>query len=98
MLAEANTLTMLAVDQQLSSQEPTFCWSDESDRVNTNGSRCHDKIVNRVPVDSPGASTPAKRSSATCEQSSVKFSTPIRSLLDSTMDLSLLSAFGQQLR
>ena len=33
MIAEANTLTMQAVDEQLYSHAPSFCWSDEFGRV-----------------------------------------------------------------
>ena len=46
MIADANTLTMLAVDEQLYSHEPAFCWSDESGKVNCDWqSFSRDKIL-----------------------------------------------------
>ncbi len=49
MIAESNTLTMLAVDEQIYSHEPASCWSDESGRVNYEwDSFSRDRILDRV--------------------------------------------------
>ena len=49
MIAEANTLTMLAVDEQLYSHAPSSCWSDEFGRVSYEwDSFSRDKILGSV--------------------------------------------------
>jgi hypothetical protein len=51
MIAESNTLTMLAVDEQVYSHEPAFCWADESGKVNYDWqSFSRDRILSSVAV------------------------------------------------